>query len=228
MGREAKLGLGVLALLLTVFGGLLALRLGVADGKPLVTLVRDATQVSPPSLTPSVLPPASPATAVAKDAPPALLPPDDGRASANPLHADPPAEDSIVGPQFTGAPRANSSARHADPAIALASDPPPAFSPPPAASPAPGPAATPPASMPAGNQGRGNRVYVVAQGDTLVEIARFELGNKARWGEIYELNRDKLGQDFNYLVPGTELVMPAPDPATRGTLTERPAPVYRR
>jgi nucleoid-associated protein YgaU len=52
-------------------------------------------------------------------------------------------------------------------------------------------------------------VYVVAQGDTLFDIARYELGKASRWAEIYELNRDVLGEDFDYLKPGLELTMPS-------------------
>ena len=61
---------------------------------------------------------------------------------------------------------------------------------------------------------RGADVYVVAEGDTLFDIARYELGKAARWGEIYELNRDLLGEDFDYLQPGLELKMPARDGAS--------------
>jgi nucleoid-associated protein YgaU len=50
--------------------------------------------------------------------------------------------------------------------------------------------------------------YVVVEGDTLFDIARYELGKASRWGEIYELNRDVLGEDFDYLPPGLELRMP--------------------
>ncbi len=53
------------------------------------------------------------------------------------------------------------------------------------------------------------RVYVVEEGDTLFEIARRELGRPARWGEIYQLNREALGNDFDYLKPGTELLLPS-------------------
>lgn len=54
---------------------------------------------------------------------------------------------------------------------------------------------------------RGN-TYIVAEGDTLFDIARTELGRAARWSEIYELNKDQLGEDFDYLSPGTELILP--------------------
>jgi LysM repeat protein len=56
-------------------------------------------------------------------------------------------------------------------------------------------------------QGAG-RIYTVVDGDTLFEIARHELGKPARWAEIYDLNRDVLGDDFDYLRPGTELILP--------------------
>lgn len=55
--------------------------------------------------------------------------------------------------------------------------------------------------------GRG-RSYTVVEGDTLFNIARYELGKASRWAEIYDLNRDMLGKDFNYLTPGTRLAMP--------------------
>ncbi len=54
----------------------------------------------------------------------------------------------------------------------------------------------------------GERVYVVGEGDTLFDIAKYELGKATRWAEIYELNRDVLGEEFDYLRPGTELVLP--------------------
>lgn len=70
------------------------------------------------------------------------------------------------------------------------------------------------AQAPAAGGSRGADVYVVAEGDTLFDIARYELGKAARWGEIYQLNRDVLGEDFDYLQPGLELKMPARDAAS--------------
>jgi nucleoid-associated protein YgaU len=67
----------------------------------------------------------------------------------------------------------------------------------------------------------GGRTYTVVEGDTLFDIARYELGKASRWAEIYELNRTALGRDFDYLVPGTELRLP-------GDNTERGDPVTRR
>jgi LysM repeat protein len=55
---------------------------------------------------------------------------------------------------------------------------------------------------------RGTHTYTVAEGDTLFDIARHELGKASRWAEIYQLNREQLGEDFNYLSPGMQLVLP--------------------
>ena len=51
-------------------------------------------------------------------------------------------------------------------------------------------------------------VYMVEQGDTLFDIARVKLGKASRWAEIYELNRELLGNDIDLLKPGMELVLP--------------------
>ncbi len=53
------------------------------------------------------------------------------------------------------------------------------------------------------------RKYLVEEGDTLLEIARRELGKPTRWAEIYQLNREQAGIDLDYLRPGTELILPA-------------------
>ena len=55
----------------------------------------------------------------------------------------------------------------------------------------------------------GAQRYVVQRGDTLFDIARYELGQASRWVEIYELNRPLLGDDVDHLSPGTELLLPA-------------------
>lgn len=59
---------------------------------------------------------------------------------------------------------------------------------------------------------RGGQVYVVEEGDTLFDIARYTLGQASRWGEIYDLNRDVLGDQVDHLKPGMELVLPANGP----------------
>jgi nucleoid-associated protein YgaU len=61
------------------------------------------------------------------------------------------------------------------------------------------------------------QTYVVQEGDTLFEIARNVLGKPSRWSEIYDLNRQQLGPDYNYLPPGLRLVLPEKDPPSRVT-----------
>ena len=80
----------------------------------------------------------------------------------------------------------------------------------------------------------GTRPYVVIEGDTLFNIARHELGDSRRWPEIYQLNRDALGHDMDYVRPGLELLLPAAadeesaDGETADTLTRNPAEPLRR
>ncbi|MGB6044079.1 MAG: LysM peptidoglycan-binding domain-containing protein [Pirellulales bacterium] len=52
------------------------------------------------------------------------------------------------------------------------------------------------------------QVYVVQEGDTLFDIARYELGDPSRWVEIYKLNAHQLTGDFDYVRPGSRLVLP--------------------
>ena len=73
---------------------------------------------------------------------------------------------------------------------------------------------------------RSGRSYTVAEGDTLFNIARYELGKASRWVEIYELNRDVLGKDFNYLTPGMKLVLPEGD--RPDVIAQPPSGTYRR
>ena len=51
-------------------------------------------------------------------------------------------------------------------------------------------------------------VYVVKKGDTLSGIAAAELGDAARWPEIFTLNRAVLTNP-DLIVPDTVLVLPA-------------------
>jgi nucleoid-associated protein YgaU len=75
----------------------------------------------------------------------------------------------------------------------------------------------------------GGRTYVVQEGDTLFDIARYELGKASRWAEIYELNRDALGKEYDYLTPGMQLALPAKDVPDRGNRTARQTvPGYQR
>ena len=76
-------------------------------------------------------------------------------------------------------------------------------------------------SAAAGRSLAGRRVYVVQEGDSLFDIARFELGARARVAELIELNRDVLGDQINYLTPGMRLVLPETE--QRGpTVTQGP------
>jgi len=72
----------------------------------------------------------------------------------------------------------------------------------------------------------GANIYVVEEGDTLFDIARFELGRASRWAEIYDLNRDQIGKNMDYLRPGTELMLP-PDHSDT-SFTRRPEPTRQR
>ncbi len=76
----------------------------------------------------------------------------------------------------------------------------------------------------------GSRVYVVEEGDTLFDIARYELGKASRWAEIYDLNRQTLGDDMDYLRPGTQLILPhaAGHGEEADAITQRPTDAFRR
>jgi hypothetical protein len=53
------------------------------------------------------------------------------------------------------------------------------------------------------------------------------LGKASRWAEIYDLNRDTLGEDFDYLQPGTELAMPPKGPAADSVTRGRDGGIQR-
>jgi nucleoid-associated protein YgaU len=78
----------------------------------------------------------------------------------------------------------------------------------------------------------GGRSYVVESGDTQYDIARYELGSGGRWPEIYVLNRDRLGEDIDYLKPGTQLALPTAEgqtsPGQADAITQRPTGVLPR
>lgn len=72
-----------------------------------------------------------------------------------------------------------------------------------------------------------NATYTVAEGDSLYRIARYELGDASRWHEIYKLNREVIGESFNHLRPGTQLVLPGTgNSEPTDTLTRRPSSLY--
>ena len=79
-----------------------------------------------------------------------------------------------------------------------------------------------------GARPRRGREYTVAEGDTLFDIARHELGKASRWLEVYELNREQLGDDFNYLAPGMRLALPADGPAADPVTTRDTRDRYQR
>jgi nucleoid-associated protein YgaU len=52
------------------------------------------------------------------------------------------------------------------------------------------------------------KVYTVKAGDSLWQIAKMQLGDGAKWKQIYEANRGVIGPDPNLITPGQQLVMP--------------------
>lgn len=74
--------------------------------------------------------------------------------------------------------------------------------------------------------GAGEREYTVAEGDTLFDIARYELGKASRWIDIYELNRDQLGENVNLLRPGMTLLLPD-EAGTAPVTVQQPGPRRR-
>jgi nucleoid-associated protein YgaU len=52
------------------------------------------------------------------------------------------------------------------------------------------------------------QVYVVKSGDSLSKIAKELMGDAKRWPEIYELNKELIGDDPNLIHPGQELKIP--------------------
>lgn len=52
------------------------------------------------------------------------------------------------------------------------------------------------------------RTYTVQPGDSLPAIARHELGNEARWRELYAMNRGAVGSNPDLVRPGTVLTLP--------------------
>ena len=70
----------------------------------------------------------------------------------------------------------------------------------------------PGSGTPIAPSGRTYRVYIVQEGDSIYEIARYLLGKASRWGEIYELNKEALGENLEYLPAGTRLLIPPAEP----------------
>ncbi len=53
------------------------------------------------------------------------------------------------------------------------------------------------------------KTYTVDSGDNLSNIAKQELGDANRWREIYELNKDVIGDNPDLIQPGMELKLPS-------------------
>lgn len=53
------------------------------------------------------------------------------------------------------------------------------------------------------------KTYTVESGDNLSAIAKQELGDANRWHEIYELNKDLIGNNPDLIQPGMELKLPS-------------------
>lgn len=50
--------------------------------------------------------------------------------------------------------------------------------------------------------------YTIKGGDTLSDIAQEQLGDANRWKEIYEMNKDVIGDDPDMIHPGKKLKLP--------------------
>jgi DNA-binding SARP family transcriptional activator len=74
------------------------------------------------------------------------------------------------------------------------------------------------------------RVYVVQEGDSLWRIAERELGDGHRWQELFAANQGRrmpdgqLLRDAGLILPGWQLLLPAPDRADPPAATPRPTP----
>jgi len=58
-------------------------------------------------------------------------------------------------------------------------------------------------------QAAARRKYAVQAGDTLGSIAVARLGDAARWKEIYEANKDVIGDNPDLIEVGMKLTLPA-------------------
>ncbi|MFG2990778.1 LysM peptidoglycan-binding domain-containing protein [Streptomyces sp. NPDC048257] len=68
--------------------------------------------------------------------------------------------------------------------------------------------AVPAAPMSRPGAAAAKRTYTVRPGDSLAAIARRELGNEARWRELYALNEGVVGSNPDLVRPGTVLTLP--------------------
>ena len=59
-----------------------------------------------------------------------------------------------------------------------------------------------------GDQSPTTKTYTVKSGDTLSGIAQSEMGDANRWRELYEANKDAVGDNPDMIHPGLELKIP--------------------
>src|SRR5437667_282559 len=60
-----------------------------------------------------------------------------------------------------------------------------------------------------GGQSTTTKTYTVKSGDTLSGIAQSEMGDANRWHELYEANKDAVGDNPDLIHPGLELKIPS-------------------
>lgn len=64
-------------------------------------------------------------------------------------------------------------------------------------------------SVTQGGGGAATTSYTVKSGDSLSAIAKSQLGDANRWREIYDANRDVIGDNPDRIHPGQDLTIPA-------------------
>jgi nucleoid-associated protein YgaU len=55
---------------------------------------------------------------------------------------------------------------------------------------------------------KAEKSYTIKSGDNLSDIAQEQLGDANRWKEIYELNKDVIGDNPDLIHPGKKLKLP--------------------
>lgn len=60
-----------------------------------------------------------------------------------------------------------------------------------------------------GAGGTGGSTYTVQKGDSLSAIAKQHMGSANKWRELYDANREVIGDNPDKIFPGQELTIPA-------------------